>query len=259
MDVYRGTLRRRAQPAVLPAVHPVLSRIWWPGRSCAARTSCRRSAGRKRWSWPRFTVGGRLILLGALQEAGHRRPHGSASPTRFSGSPDQYETGVVWMAAIAYALQIYCDFSGYSDIALGTARICSAIELAINFNMPYASANISEFWRRWHISLSSWIRDYLYIPLGGNRGSTVRTAFNLLFTMTLCGLWHGANWTFVVWGALNGAYLLVHCAFKYVTRGMDVAGNGDDLAARHGVSHRLDFHGHRPGFRAIPLAVVRSG
>ena len=119
-------------------------------------------------------------------------------------NPGQFETSVVWMAAIAYSIQIYCDFSGYSDIALGTARVLG-YRLMMNFNMPYAAKNITDFWRRWHISLSTWIRDYIYIPLGGNRGSVLRGSVNVLITFTLCGLWHGANWTFVVWGALNGA------------------------------------------------------
>jgi alginate O-acetyltransferase complex protein AlgI len=131
--------------------------------------------------------------------------------------PGQYETAVVWMAAVAYSIQIYCDFAGYSDIALGTARLLG-YRLAINFAMPFASTDIAMLWRRWHISLSSWIRDYVYIPLGGNRGSPVRTSLNLLAAMTLCGLWHGANWTFVVWGAMNGAYLIVHRTFRWAVR-----------------------------------------
>ena len=106
----------------------------------------------------------------------------------------------------AFALQIYGDFSGYSDIARGSARLLG-IDLTRNFEQPYFSRSITEFWRRWHISLSTWLREYLYIPLGGNRGSTLRTARNLMITMLLGGLWHGAAWTFVVWGAIHGALL----------------------------------------------------
>ncbi|TMA31888.1 MAG: MBOAT family protein, partial [Deltaproteobacteria bacterium] len=107
-----------------------------------------------------------------------------------------------------YAFQIYCDFSGYTDIALGCARLLG-YDLGVNFDRPYFSKTFSEFWTRWHISLSSWLRDYLYIPLGGNRGGAVETYRNLALTMLLGGLWHGANWTFVAWGGLHGAYLVV--------------------------------------------------
>lgn len=106
-----------------------------------------------------------------------------------------------------YAFQIYCDFSGYSNIAIGLARIFG-FDFGINFDRPYFSRGFSEFWTRWHISLSSWLRDYLYIPLGGSRGGTWFTYRNLLLTMLLGGLWHGANWTFVIWGALHGTYLI---------------------------------------------------
>jgi len=108
-----------------------------------------------------------------------------------------------------FALQIYGDFSGYTDIARGVSRLFG-IELCLNFRQPYLSSNITEFWRRWHISLSSWLRDYLYIPLGGNRKGKYRPYLNNMITMLLGGLWHGANWTFVVWGGLHGLYLAVH-------------------------------------------------
>jgi D-alanyl-lipoteichoic acid acyltransferase DltB (MBOAT superfamily) len=111
-------------------------------------------------------------------------------------------------AAWGFALQIYGDFSGYTDIARGSARLLG-IDLPVNFRQPYLSRNITEFWRRWHISLSNWLRDYLYIPLGGNRGAAWATYRNLMITMLLGGLWHGASWTFVVWGALHGAFLAV--------------------------------------------------
>ena len=112
----------------------------------------------------------------------------------------------------AFAFQIYGDFSGYSDIARGSARLFG-IELIKNFDQPYLSRNITEFWRTWHISLSSWLRDYLYVPVGGNRGSSLATYRNIMITMLLGGLWHGARWTFVVWGGLHGAYLVGHRLF----------------------------------------------
>jgi D-alanyl-lipoteichoic acid acyltransferase DltB (MBOAT superfamily) len=119
------------------------------------------------------------------------------------------------MGAYAFAVQIYCDFSGYTDIARGAAR-CLGFELMLNFDLPYFSRDPSEFWRRWHISLSTWLRDYLYIPLGGNRTSTFGTYRNLMLTMLLGGLWHGAAWTFIAWGAFHGALLCLHRGLRPV-------------------------------------------
>ena len=119
-------------------------------------------------------------------------------------------TGVSLLLGIFFfSFQIYCDFSGYSDIAIGTAKLFG-FRLMQNFNYPYFSTNIVEFWQRWHISLSTWFRDYVYIPLGGNRCSRPRHLGNIFFTFVLSGLWHGANWTFVFWGALHGLYYLIH-------------------------------------------------
>lgn len=119
------------------------------------------------------------------------------------------------MATYLYAFQIYFDFSGYTDMALGSARIFN-IRLTQNFNSPYLAHSVSDFWRRWHISLSSWFRDYVYIPLGGNRVGTVRLCLNLLATFLLCGLWHGAAWGFIVWGALHGLYLVCGVFYRPV-------------------------------------------
>jgi len=125
------------------------------------------------------------------------------------GYPEYYSSGTVWLAAVGYSLQIYCDFSGYSDMAIGCARILG-FHFDRNFNMPYLSRSVTEFWQRWHISLSTWLRDYLYIPLGGNRGGQIRTYVNLMLTMLLGGLWHGASWNFVVWGGSHGVALALH-------------------------------------------------
>ncbi len=111
-----------------------------------------------------------------------------------------------WLGTLAFSGQIFCDFAGYSTVAVG-ASLCLGFALPDNFNMPYAAIGFSDFWRRWHISLSTWLRDYLYVPLGGNRKGEVRTYANLMTTMLLGGLWHGASWTFVVWGGLHGLYL----------------------------------------------------
>lgn len=126
----------------------------------------------------------------------------------FALHTDQVTTPIAWLGVLCYTLQIYFDFSGYSDMAIGLARMFG-FHFLENFNYPYISQSIQEFWRRWHISLSNWFRDYLYIPLGGNRVSERRTYANLVIVFFLCGLWHGANWTFVVWGLYHGAFLVL--------------------------------------------------
>lgn len=128
--------------------------------------------------------------------------------------PTTYEA---WAGALAYTLQIYFDFSGYTDMALGIALMFN-IRLPINFNAPYQATSIIEFWRRWHITLSTFLRDYLYIPLGGSRRGPARRYVNLAVTMVLGGLWHGAGWTFLVWGALHGAYLIINHGWQALMR-----------------------------------------
>lgn len=127
------------------------------------------------------------------------------------GDLHSYKSIELITALILFSIQIYADFSGYSHIARGTAKLLG-VELMKNFEQPYLSRNITEFWRRWHISLSTWLRDYLYISLGGNRKGKYRTYLNLMVTMLLGGLWHGASWNFVVWGGLHGLYLFIHKA-----------------------------------------------
>ena len=122
---------------------------------------------------------------------------------------DTFAGPAVLLGTVAFAFQIYCDFSGYSDIARGTARLLG-FDIMVNFNIPYAAKNVREFWQRWHISLSTWLRDYLYLSLGGNRRGKARTHLNLLTTMVLGGLWHGAAWNFVLWGVWHGAGLAGH-------------------------------------------------
>lgn len=131
--------------------------------------------------------------------------------------PELYTGVQTLMGVLGYTMQIYCDFSGYSDMAIGIALIMG-FRLGINFDSPYQSRNLTEFWRRWHISLSSWLRDYLYIPLGGNRKGTFRTYLNNFLTMLIGGLWHGAAWKFVFWGAMHGVGLAVHKACKPVLK-----------------------------------------
>jgi len=133
-----------------------------------------------------------------------------AIPVReiFDLSSNELTTPVAWFGVLCYTLQIYFDFSGYSDMAVGLGKMFG-FEFIENFNFPYISQSIKEFWRRWHISLSTWFRDYLYIPLGGNRCSMMRNYFNLILVFFLCGLWHGATWPFVIWGLYHGLFLLL--------------------------------------------------
>jgi hypothetical protein len=122
-----------------------------------------------------------------------------------------------WLGVVCYTLQIYFDFSGYSDMAIGLARMLN-IRFPLNFDSPYQATNIADFWRRWHITLGGFLRDYLYIPLGGNRVGRLRQTGNLMTTMLLAGLWHGAAWNFVIWGGLQGVLLVVHKQYRAVFR-----------------------------------------
>jgi alginate O-acetyltransferase complex protein AlgI len=147
------------------------------------------------------------------------RVYGAEGPIGFADA---------WLGTLAFSGQIFCDFAGYSTIAVGTA-LCLGFALPDNFRMPYAAIGFSDFWRRWHISLSTWLRDYLYIPLGGNRGTEMRTYVNLMLTMLLGGLWHGANWTFVAWGGLHGLYLAVE---RWLRERTGVAGDPERAWSR---------------------------
>jgi D-alanyl-lipoteichoic acid acyltransferase DltB (MBOAT superfamily) len=136
-----------------------------------------------------------------------------------------------WGGALAYTFQLYFDFSGYSDMAIGLSRLFG-IRLPLNFDSPYKATNIIDFWRRWHMTLSRFLRDYLYLPLGGNRKGKVRRYANLMVTMLLGGLWHGAGWTFVIWGGLHGFYLIVNHAWHAFLRQNRTCQQGR-LAPRH--------------------------
>ncbi len=158
-------------------------------------------------SWSEFGTGAYLIFWGLFKKTVIADNVATVCNNTFGGDPG---SGLYALLGIyAFAIQIYCDFSAYSDIARGTAK-CLGYDLMLNFNLPYFATNPSDFWRRWHISLSTWLRDYLYIALGGNRVGTTRNYFNLMTTMVLGGLWHGASWIFVIWGAYHGALLCGH-------------------------------------------------
>ncbi len=149
-------------------------------------------------------------------------------------SPASFSGAAFAVATVFFAFQIFCDFSGYSDIAIGSARVMG-FRLMRNFDRPYFSRSIQEFWKRWHISLSSWFKDYLYIPLGGNRAATARVMLNLFITFTVSGLWHGANWTFLIWGSLNGCYLIASSLTKDWRRSIVKAVRLDRLPRVHAV------------------------
>lgn len=155
-----------------------------------------------------FAIGIRRFIIGLGKKVIIANTLAVPADQIFSLPSDQLTTSLAWLGIICYSLQIYFDFSGYSDMAIGLARMFG-FRLLENFNYPYVSRSIQEFWRRWHISLSNWFRDYLYIPLGGNRVKPWRVYCNLVVVFFLCGLWHGASWNFVIWGMLHGTFLVL--------------------------------------------------
>lgn len=155
-------------------------------------------------TWEKFARGTSFFMLGMAKKVLLANPCGKIADTTFNtGDLSCFDA---WYGAVAYAFQIYFDFSGYSDMAIGLGLMLGFV-FAKNFDSPYRSKSITEFWRRWHLSLSTWLRDYLYIPLGGNRMGSVRTYINLALVMLLGGLWHGASWNFLIWGGIHGGYL----------------------------------------------------
>lgn len=160
----------------------------------------------KKFEWDRLTTGLAQILWGFFKKVAIADSIAPFVDQCFA-SPDSFSSMHLLIGVVFYSFQIYCDFSGYSDIAIGLARIMG-FDFPDNFKKPYFSKDFSEFWTRWHITLSSWLRDYLYISLGGNRHGDFKTQRNLMITMLLGGLWHGASWVFVFWGFLHGAYLI---------------------------------------------------
>jgi D-alanyl-lipoteichoic acid acyltransferase DltB (MBOAT superfamily) len=189
-----------------------------------------------------------LLVFGYLKKVGIADALAPRVDTVFA-DPAAHGSPELLLAVYLFAIQIYCDFSGYTDIARGSARLLG-IRLRSNFRQPYLSADITEFWRRWHMSLSSWLRDYLYIPLGGSRRGRLRTAANLLATMLLGGLWHGAAWNFVVWGALHGLFLIGHRLIGRGRRALGAARVLATLATFHLVCFAWIF------FRAPDLATA---
>jgi alginate O-acetyltransferase complex protein AlgI len=211
VDVYRRKL-----PAERNLAHLMLFITFFPhlvaGPIVRARDFLPQVRRPKQWSWSRINLGVQLFLLGMFKKlAIADRMAAFVDPVY--DQPGNFATHNIWLAVLAYALQIYGDFSGYTGMAIGSAHLLG-YKLAPNFNMPYLAGNTSEFWRRWHISLSSWLRDYLFIPLGGSRYGRWQACRNLMITMTLAGLWHGASWCFVAFGVLNGLLLCGHRLYR---------------------------------------------
>lgn len=225
VDVYRGKVeaeRRLSNFLLFILFFPHLV----AGPIVRAGDFLRQTRRVHRWDWVRVEVGVQFFLMGVFKKfAVADRMAQFCDP--ILADPEKYNGSALWLATLAYALRIYADFSGYSDMAVGTAHLFG-YRLTQNFAMPYLSANVSEFWRRWHISLSTWIRDYIFIPLGGSRGSSLATDRNLLVAMLLGGLWHGASWGYVVWGGLHGLMLVGHRHFARFAE------------ARPGLKARLD-------------------
>lgn len=163
-----------------------------------------------------FVYGIKRFIIGLAKKVIIANTMASVADKVFALPYSELSTGVAWLGVIAYSLQIYFDFSGYSCMAIGLGKMIG-FTFPENFNYPYMSRSIQEFWRRWHISLSTWFRDYLYIPLGGNRKGNILTYRNLIIVFFLCGLWHGASWNFIVWGLFHGFFLVIErTRFKYI-------------------------------------------
>jgi D-alanyl-lipoteichoic acid acyltransferase DltB (MBOAT superfamily) len=216
IDIYRGRMkptRRFIDFALFVAFFPQLV----AGPIERATMLLPQMLNRRRFDRRQFGAGVHLIFFGLFKKVFVADNLAVFVNRIFNDTPDP--SGFAILAAVwAFAFQIYCDFSGYSDIARGCAK-CLGFELRLNFNHPYVARNPRDFWARWHMSLSTWLRDYLYISLGGNRRGRARTYRNLALTMLLGGLWHGAAWHFVLWGAYHGAVLIVHRLFEPVFKG----------------------------------------
>jgi alginate O-acetyltransferase complex protein AlgI len=211
VDVYCGRVRAERNLA-----HFLLFILFFPhlvaGPIVRARDFLPQVSRTKHWNWARTDVGLRLILLGMVKKLAFADRLALYADPVFA-DPSGFGSGAIWIGAVACLLQIYCDFSGYSDLALGLAHLLG-YHLNRNFDRPLATLNLAEFWRRWHISLSSWLRDYVYVPLGGGRGGRWGYQRNVLTVMALAGLWHGAAWNFVLFGVSNGVGLCIHRVFR---------------------------------------------
>src|SRR6516164_6795495 len=205
IDIYRRRFRANRDPvdiALYIALFPQL--VAGP---IVRYKSVARQLDARRFTLGRASVGARIFIVGLAQKVLVADVVAPLVQVAFDQVHDR-SLVEAWIGLIAYTVQIYFDFAGYSNMAIGLG-ITLGFTFPRNFNLPYTSLSITEFWRRWHMSLSSWLRDYLYIPLGGNRAGALRTYCNLLTVFVLCGVWHGAAWTFVLWGVWHGLFLVV--------------------------------------------------
>ncbi len=205
IDVYRRRFRANRDPvdvALYISLFPQLV----AGPIVRYKTVARQ-LDRRRQTLGRASVGARIFIIGLAQKVLIADVVAPLAQVAFDHAPHR-TMPEAWIGLLAYTVQIYFDFAGYSNMAIGLG-IVLGFTFPRNFLLPYTSQSITEFWRRWHMSLSSWLRDYLYIPLGGNRGTNLQTYRNLVTVFVLCGVWHGANWTFVLWGFWHGAFLVV--------------------------------------------------
>ena len=206
VDVYRGVTKAQRSPMTLAVYF-----LFFPQLIAGPIVRYHDIAGQlvsRTVTSGQFAEGCRRLMIGLAKKVIIANTVAIVADGVFKIPHRELSFGVAWLGLLCYTLQIYCDFSGYSDMAIGLAKLFG-FRFLENFDHPYASRSITEFWRRWHISLSRWFRDYLYIPLGGNRRGLRRTLINLLIVFFLCGLWHGASWTFVVWGLLHGSFLIL--------------------------------------------------
>jgi alginate O-acetyltransferase complex protein AlgI len=206
VDVYRGDAIAQKSP-----VHAALYLLLFPQLIAGPIIRYRDIAGqlaRRRATVDDFAIGVRRFVIGLGKKILIANIVAGPADKLFTTPAAQLTAGQAWLAIVCYTLQIYFDFSGYSDMAIGLGRMFG-FHFPENFRWPYIARSVQEFWRRWHITLSTWFRDYLYVPLGGSRTTPARTYANLVTVFFLCGLWHGASWNFVVWGLFHGAFLVL--------------------------------------------------
>lgn len=206
VDCYQGRAESERNPAILAIYLAAFPRIL--AGPIVAYHAGRGELRDRPFDLQRFTTGIERFVLGLGQKVLIANPLAGVVDQVFGLPPENLTTELAWLAIALYTLQIYFDFAGYTDMAIGVGKMFG-FDFPENFNFPYVAQSVQDFWRRWHMSLSRWLRDYLYIPLGGNRCRPARHSLNLVTVFVLCGLWHGANWTFVVWGLWYGIFLIL--------------------------------------------------
>ena len=213
IDVYRGVIKPEKDLGIFAVFVSFFPQLV-AGPIERAKTLLPQFYRQNDFEYDRVVRGLRLMLWGMFKKVVIADTIAKVVNEVYNNS-NNYSGPTLTLATVLFAFQIYCDFSGYSDIAIGAARVLG-YDLMKNFNRPYSATSIADFWQRWHISLSTWFRDYVYIPLGGNRVSPGRRLFNLFAVFLISGLWHGANWTFLIWGALHGIYYVVELITKEI-------------------------------------------